>query len=525
MALTRRTFLERLAGTAGATVTYEAMTALGLLAVPVSPATAFELRGQAGGAEVLILGAGLAGMTVAYELGKLGYTTTILEARMRPGGRCHTVRRGTVSEEQGSTETAAFDEGVYFNPGPMRIPHHHKSTLGYCKELGVPIEVFTDDNQNAYFYKSGVAPAAGRKFRRREVENDLSGYTSELLAKALSQPALNAPLTKADRDALIEYLRREGALGELSKYGGSPRRGYKTPPGAGDAPGEPSAAIPLHDLLESKTGFYIQPEYLHNAPMFQIVGGTDRLATAMAERLKDRIIFGAVVKEIHQTADGVSVVYEAEGQMKKATARFGVCTIPLPVLAAIPVTDFDPAIETGIKSVGYAAVGKIGLQFKRRFWEEDDQIFGGMSRTDQDIAQIIYPSAGYLGTKGLLVGYYQAGAPALKTGVMGPAERQALALAQGAVIHPQYPEAFEKGFSVSWQQVRWNKGGWAGWSTTGRKTTYATMLKGDRNFYFAGEHMSYLVGWMAGALESGQQVASAIHARAGSDVTRTASVA
>ena len=252
--LTRRIFLERLAGTAGATVTYEAMTALGLLAMPAHPAGAFELRGQAGGAEVLILGAGLAGMTVAYELGKLGYKTTILEARMRPGGRCHSVRRGTVSEEEGSTQTAAFDEGVYFNPGPMRIPHHHTSTLGYCKELGVPIEVFTDDNQNAYLYKSGAAPAAGRRYRRREVENDLSGYTSELLAKALSQPALNSPLTKADRDALVEYLRREGALGELSKYTGSPRRGYKTPPGAGHAPGEPSAAIPLHDLLESKTG-------------------------------------------------------------------------------------------------------------------------------------------------------------------------------------------------------------------------------------------------------------------------------
>ena len=72
-------------------------------------------------------------------------------------------------------------------------------------------------------------------------------------------------------------------------------------------------------------------------------------------------------------------------------------------------------------------------------------------------------------------------------------------------------------------RIPWNKGGWAGWSTSGRKTTYATMLKGDRNFYFAGEHMSCLVGWMAGALESGQQVAAAIHARAGPDVTRTAS--
>ena len=92
------------------------------------------------GAEVLILGAGLAGMSTAYELGKLGYHCTILEARTRPGGRCHTIRKGTASEEEGSTQVAAYDEGMYFNPGPMRIPHHHSTTLGYAKELGVPLK-------------------------------------------------------------------------------------------------------------------------------------------------------------------------------------------------------------------------------------------------------------------------------------------------------------------------------------------------------------------------------------------------
>ena len=66
---------------------------------------------------------------------KLGYDCRILEARMRPGGRCHTIRRGTASEETGSTQVAAFDEGLYYNPGPMRIPHHHQITLGYCREL------------------------------------------------------------------------------------------------------------------------------------------------------------------------------------------------------------------------------------------------------------------------------------------------------------------------------------------------------------------------------------------------------
>ena len=93
----------------------------------------------------LILGAGLAGMTVAYELGKVGYDCRVLEARARPGGRVFTVRRGTVSEEDGPSQTAAFDDGLYFNAGPMRISHHHHTTLAYCRELQVPMEVFVAD--------------------------------------------------------------------------------------------------------------------------------------------------------------------------------------------------------------------------------------------------------------------------------------------------------------------------------------------------------------------------------------------
>ena len=83
--------------------------------------------------------------------------------------------------------------------------------------------------------------------------------------------------------------------------------------------------------------------------------------------------------------------------------------MPLPVVAALRVADFEPDVKTAIAAVPYAAAGKIGLQFSRRFWEEDDAIFGGISKTDQEIAQIVYPSSGYLGAKGVLIGYYQNG--------------------------------------------------------------------------------------------------------------------
>ena len=519
MTHSRRQFLERLAGTAGAAMTYEAMAAMGMLAVPTR-AAAFSIQGSGSGVQVLILGAGLSGMATAYELSKLGYDVRVLEARTRPGGRCHTVRKGTRSEEEGSAEVCAFDEGMYLNPGPMRIPHHHTATIAYCRELGVPLEVFVDDNESAYLYQTRTAKMAATRMRAREVRADLNGYVAELLTKALPTAALDAPLTKADRDALIAYLSRAGAL-ERGKYTGSNRRGYATPPGVETA-GTPSKPLALDELLGSNTGQLLLTEYLHSAPMFQVVGGQDRLAAAFAAKLGDRITLGAEVKEIRQTPDGVDVTYTIDGRPQQASGRYAVAAMPLHLLAGLPVADITQELKKQMAAVPYASSGKIGLQFTRRFWEEDDQIFGGISRTDQEITQIVYPSSGFLGGKGVLVGYYQSGTRAQETGARPHAQREALALAQGQLIHPQYKEEFDTSFSVSWQNVRYSKGAWAQMGPAVRKSLSPLLLEGDRRLFFAGDHCSNLTAWMAGALESGQYVAKAVHTRAGQDVNRTA---
>ena len=140
MSISRREFLTRTGTLAAA---YPAMLALGML--QEAPAYAFSLKGSGKGKHIVILGAGLAGMTTAYELTKLGYQCTILEARNRAGGRVWSIRKGDVQHETDiPPQTANFDEGLYFNAGPSRIPHHHALTLHYCKELNVPIQVYNN---------------------------------------------------------------------------------------------------------------------------------------------------------------------------------------------------------------------------------------------------------------------------------------------------------------------------------------------------------------------------------------------
>ena len=118
----RRDFITRLAASAG--TTYAVMQALDLVEKPATAQKSpFQLQRQGGSKSIIILGAGLGGMTCAYELGKVGYQCKILEARERAGGRCWTVRRGDkFTDTLGQTQTIGFDQGLYFNAGPARIP-------------------------------------------------------------------------------------------------------------------------------------------------------------------------------------------------------------------------------------------------------------------------------------------------------------------------------------------------------------------------------------------------------------------
>jgi monoamine oxidase len=183
--------------------------------------------------------------------------------------------------------------------------------------------------------------------------------------------------------------------------------------------------------------------------------------------------------------------------------------MPLTIVAGLQ-TDFSRETQASIAAVRYATAGKMGLQFKRRFWEEDDNIYGGASKTDQPIGEIYYPSTGFHGQKGVLLGYYVRGQNSLTFGDLSPAERIATALEQGSRIHPQYHKEFEAGFSVAWHRMPWIKGSWSAFGGNTREQ----LRRGDGRVYFAGDHMSTMNAWMQGAFQSARDVVMTIHARA-----------
>jgi len=480
------------------------------------------LSGAPKGASVLVLGSGLAGMVAAYELRKAGYKVQILEYQGRPGGRNWSLYGGdTYTEMGGFTQNIGFDKGLYLNPGPWRIPHHHQGVLHYCQLLGVKLEPFIQINYNAYVQ----SPTAfgGKPRRYREVEGDFDGHVAELLAKSTQAGKLDQPVTKEEQEILLAALRQWGALDKDYKYvkgeASSDRRGFDQPPGGGLS-GEPvpSDPIGLSDLLKSGLWAAIGQAHAFDVQqtMFQPVGGMGMIGAAFGRELKGLIRYNSKVTAIKQDETGVTATFVDTvkgGAPQSARADWCVNTIPASILSQIPMNVGRP-MQNAINALPYGASAKVGLQMKRRFWEQDDHIYGGISYTTQPNSLISYPSTDYFSKgKGVLLGSYTFGAAAVESTSLPPEQRIAKALDYGANIHPQYRQEFETGASVAWHRVPWTLGCFGQWSDEMREEHYKDICQVDGRIVLAGEHISMIPAWQEGAVLSALDAITRLHTR------------
>lgn len=475
---------------------------------------------------VVVLGGGMAGLAAAYELLRAGYDVTVLEARERPGGRCWTVRGGTEETDLlGETQRCGFAPGQYFNAGPMRISHLQGTTLDYCREFGIRLLTFTNFNEAAY-----IARAGQPRRRIREITTDLRGYTAELLAKVVKRGALDRPLSAEDRERLLDYLRGEARLDANLDYARGDRslelfhpdhpRGYTGRVDVDGGRGEPTAPLDLETLL--KAG-YAAPDTLDHAlhqqsTMLTPEGGMDRLPRAFAEKLAGRIRYGAVVREVRRTpGGGARIAFADEGRggaVEQIEADFCVCALPPHLLARLGA-DFSPDTLAALRLPIPDTAGKIGMQFKRRFWEQDDGIYGGRSLTDDPISQVYYPAEDFDAPgPAALIGYYHF-SPVQAAFDQPHAGRERMALEQGTRLHPQYPAEFDQSFSVEWGRIRHSEFSWAWWHSHDDFNRMNRVLgAADGPFYFAGDWLSPLTGWQAGAFMSAHRAVRALHTRA-----------
>ena len=143
--------------------------------------------------------------------------------------------------------------------------------------------------------------------------------------------------------------------------------------------------------------------------MFQPVGGMDRIAYALAGRSAPGRLRYRLRRSLGSpTATTVSrwTTATSTGGSTGERADFCVAAMPPHLLARLRHNLGTPVQLRADQAAPARRRARSGLEYGRRWWEEDERIFGGITTTDLDVSQIWYPSYGFFGERGVLLGYY-----------------------------------------------------------------------------------------------------------------------
>jgi monoamine oxidase len=528
MAVTRRALLNAMARLGGAGAVYETLAIWDFLKPPPALAAGLEIPRESGaGKTVAVLGAGVAGLCAAYELDRAGYDCVILEADSRLGGRSLTVRRGdSYSELGGPVQQCAFEEGLYLNVGPGRIPHHHVHVIDYCRRFGVTVQPFIFASRANLVHTGHLGN--GRTMPVRRALYDLQGHVSELLDKCIAKGGIDQPVTGVDLEKLREMLAKFGGLskegeGQAAHWvyrNATGRAGYDVPPGLAGEPGKPLSPMALDEILRSQVWddyIFRDAEYYWQTSLLEPVGGMDNFVKAFARQPRaragsatvgDLIRYGAKVTAIDVGTDKVAVRYDQGGNARTLTADYCVSTIPMPIFRELR-TNLPAAFMRAARALPVQAAGKVGWQADR-FWETKDQIYGGISWTTDDITQIWYPSYGYLSRKGTLTGAYLYGEKADRFNPRPVAERLHIAKEQGERLHPGFAAAVEHGLAIAWDRMEFARFAWANEGDPGFAEPARALTAPQGRFHMAGDQITWWSGWQEGAIISAWEAVKSI---------------
>jgi len=383
------------------------------------------------------------------------------------------------------------------------LPSSHHLILSYAQRLGVPLEVFVNSNQSAGWDFGGhVEP-------QRRMLVDMRGMIGELLAKAIAGHALDNALSKDELAGFREFIGAYSGLDEKGNYAASVSSGYAAFPGGYDHPPKAVGTLGFKQLLPNRSvGFPYFFEQIMDmqATMMQPVGGMDRIAHALFERVKSSVVLGAPVSAIRR--EGGKVRVEHKGGVTRAD--YCICALPAPILARIP-SDFSPAKKAALKGVEYLKSAKVAFEAPR-FWERDDHIYGGLAWTDRLNENVIYPSHGFHSPRGVIVGAYVAGwthpdTPEAFT-KLPIAEQIRISAGSIEALHPGKARLLASPVAINWGQVPYSEGVGAVGRDFGeakRSAAYDELCRPEGPIIFAGEHLSYVGLWQEGAALSAHE--------------------
>jgi monoamine oxidase len=441
---------------------------------------------------VIIVGAGMAGLAAGYELLRAGHDPVILEAQNRVGGRVYTLRE-------------PFAPGLYAEAGAMRIPRAHELTMAYVGKFGINTSDFTMGNRNAYYYLNGC------KWRIKETDLD-----PDCLGFEVAEHESGKTIDEMWADALRPFAKQleengEGCWPEIvAEYDKYSTREFLETLGWSEGAIERFGLLANQEALMNSSFLELLREEVGNyyTDMVELEGGMDTLPRAFLPALKDHIRFGAKMVAIDQSPDDVTIHYRTHAGRFSETGDYAILTVPFPMLRHVEMLKpFTRAKQRAIRQLHYDASAKILFQCKRRFWEEDEGIFGGGTMTDLPIRTVYYPDHGRDTGRGVLLASYTWSEDAQRWGSLSAEERITQALENLACIHPQIREEFEVGASKMWHDDEFAGGAFALFDPGQQTLLHEHIVAAEGRIHFAGEHTSLCHAWIQGAIESGLRAA------------------
>ena len=438
------------------------------------------------GTSVIIVGAGLAGLSAAVRLRKDGVRVTVVEARDRVGGRVLTIRDG-------------FAKGQHAEAGGDFIDHGQEEIRRLADQYGLPVRTIVRQGFSFVRYKGRghihSRPMKGERAWKPIVDRAKPWIEAYRRAEERWESAVVRSMGQRSVAQWLDEINADGNMRAMVRG----LRGFFLAD-----PEDLSLLVLIEQLASEEPG--AEPEG-------RIEGGNDRLPKAMAVELGEALHLNTTARAVHDDQTSVSVTVErAGGDRTQINADYAILAVPVTTLRAIEITPDLPAEQTKVfERLKYGRVTKSLLQFDRRFWKRKGRspAYG----TDAPTGAIWDANEEQRGPAGILT---------LMAGGQASEDTQKILAQEGVqgLVHALdwlKPDdaALLHSHHVTWEHDSWAQGGYAYFDPSFDPAWRPWLARPHGRLLFAGEHTSIKwQGYMNGAVESGLRAAAEVWALA-----------
>jgi monoamine oxidase len=497
--MSRRDVL-RLAGAAGVAARIPALGARPAAGAPAAAAAAARPR-------IVVVGAGLAGLTCAYRLKQANYAASVYEASDRVGGRCWTLRD-------------AFADGQIAEHGGELIDQGHTAIRHLAQELGLKLDNLLAAEANGtepfYYFDQAAYSYAEATDDIKEIYQTLHRDVS-----AASYPTLYDTYTQRgyelDHMSVRDWINQNVPGGIDSRLGQLLDVAYNIEYGA-----ETTVQSSLNMLY--LLGYSGQGQLRIFGPSnekYHVRGGNDQIVHRLASNLAGQVLLSNALVAIKQNTDNsYTLTFQSGLTTRSVIADRVVLALPFSILSTsvdYKTAGFKTLKQTAIKELGMGTNSKLHVQFTDRHWNRLG--CNGETFADTGYQNTWEVSRAQPGTSGILVDY-TGGEIGASFGTGTPQDRARQFLSQLEPVLPGISARWNGRATVDfWLANPWTKGSYSYWKV-GQYTKFAGVEREREgralNCHFAGEHTSVdFQGYLNGAVETGERAADEVIAALG----------